>query len=147
MTMVIYDVPKCVLVAGSVLLDTAIARRSFCFVVCSSRHRYVEFWLTRRHRPSGAVRRALEYSGAVPGLRIINNPKCVITRACSYDSPVQRAYAECAKGYGFKIDLYSPRDRLRSASSSRRQVCDPQFLGEVAVSRSRRSQCSSDAAE
>jgi len=41
---------------------------------------------------------------------IIDNPKCAITRACARDPLVQRAYAECAEGYGFKIDPCPPAD-------------------------------------
>lgn len=39
---------------------------------------------------------------------IIDNAKCAITRACAQDPLVQRAYAECAEGYGFKIDPCPP---------------------------------------
>jgi hypothetical protein len=46
----------------------------------------------------------------VPGRIIIDNPKCAITRACITDPAVQRAYAECAEGYGFKISPCPPRD-------------------------------------
>ena len=38
------------------------------------------------------------------GALIIDNAKCAIVKACIYDPVVQRAYAECAEGYGFKID-------------------------------------------
>ena len=48
--------------------------------------------------------------GAVPGRLIIDNAKCAITRACYTDPVVQRAYAECALGYGFKIDPCPPHD-------------------------------------
>jgi hypothetical protein len=41
---------------------------------------------------------------------IIDNPKCAITKACARDPLVQRAYAECAEGYGFKIDPCPPAD-------------------------------------
>ncbi len=44
-----------------------------------------------------------------PGRIIIDNAKCAITRACIYDPQVQRAYAQCAEGYGFKIDACPPR--------------------------------------
>ena len=40
----------------------------------------------------------------------IDNPKCAITRACYHDPEVQRAYAECAEGYGFKIEPCPVRD-------------------------------------
>lgn len=46
----------------------------------------------------------------VPQRIIIDNPKCAITRACARDPIVQRAYAECAVGYGFKIDPCPPAD-------------------------------------
>jgi hypothetical protein len=46
----------------------------------------------------------------VPARVIIDNPKCAITRACRTDPTVQRAYAECAEGYGFKISPCPPRD-------------------------------------
>jgi len=101
--------------AGPLLPDPASAspRRTWCFVMtlCWSRHQYVEFvfdqsvatWL-------GCHRRAFEWFGSVPARLIIDNPKCAITRACVYDPLVQRAYAECAEGYGFKIDPCPPRD-------------------------------------
>ena len=101
--------------AGPVLMDPARgeSRRTWAFVMtlCFSRHQYVEFvfdqsvmtWL-------GCHRRAFEWFGAVPGRLIIDNPKCVITRACARDPVVQRAYAECAEGYGFKIDPCPPAD-------------------------------------
>lgn len=40
----------------------------------------------------------------------IDNAKCAITKACAKDPTVQRAYAECAEGYGFKIDPCPPYD-------------------------------------
>ena len=58
----------------------------------------------------GCHRRAFEWFGGVPGRIIIDNPKCAITRACITDPTVQRAYAECAEGYGFKISPCPPRD-------------------------------------
>ena len=101
--------------AGPFLLDPAREelRRTWCFVMtlCFSRHQYVEFvfdqsvmtWL-------GCHRRAFEWFAAVPARVIIDNPKCAITRACARDPLVQRAYAECAEGYGFKIDPCPPAD-------------------------------------
>lgn len=86
-------------------------RRSWCFVMtlCYSRHQYVEFvfdqtvstWL-------GCHRRAFEWFCGVPRRLIIDNAKCAITRACARDPEVQRAYYECAEGYGFKIDACPP---------------------------------------
>lgn len=101
--------------SGPLLADPATGRprRTWCFVMtlAFSRHQYVEFvfdqtvatWL-------GCHRRAFEWFGAVPARLIIDNPKCAITRACSRDPVVQRAYAECAEGYGFKIDPCPPAD-------------------------------------
>ncbi len=83
----------------------------FVMTLCWSRHQYVEMvrdqtvatWLfCHRH--------AFEWFGAVPARIIIDNPKCAITRACIHEPEVQRAYAECAEGYGFKIDPCPPRD-------------------------------------
>ena len=79
--------------------------------LCWSRHQYAEVvrdqtiatWL-------GCHRRAFAWFGGVPGRIIIDNPKCAITRACVTDPTVQRAYAECAEGYGFKISPCPPRD-------------------------------------
>jgi len=101
--------------AGPYLFDPAhqALRRTWAFVMtlCFSRHQYVEFvfdqtvltWL-------GLHRRAFEWFAHVPTRLIIDNPKCAITRACVRDPVVQRAYAECAEGYGFKIDPCPPAD-------------------------------------
>lgn len=101
--------------AGPFLFDPqhGVRRRTWCFVMtlCFSRHQYVEFvfdqsvmtWL-------GCHRRAFEWFARVPDRLIIDNPKCAITRACARDPLVQRAYAECAEGYGFKIDPCPPAD-------------------------------------
>jgi hypothetical protein len=58
----------------------------------------------------GCHRRALEWFGRVPSRLIIDNAKCAITRACIHDPIVQRSYAECAEGYGFRIDACPPAD-------------------------------------
>lgn len=101
--------------AGPRLADPATGRRrrAWCFVMtlAFSRHQYLEFvfdqsvatWL-------GCHRRAFEWFGGVPERVIIDNPKCAITRACARDPVVQRAYAECAEGYGFRIDPCPPAD-------------------------------------
>lgn len=101
--------------AGPILVDPARgeARRTWCFVMtlCFSRHQYVEFvWDQTVATWLGCHRRAFEWFGAVPSRLIIDNPKCAITKACSRDPLVQRAYAECAEGYGFKIDPCPPAD-------------------------------------
>ena len=101
--------------AGPMLYDPAReeVRRTWCFVMtlCFSRHQYVEFvWDQTVATWLGCHRRALEWFGAVPERLIIDNPKCAITKACARDPLVQRAYAECAEGYGFKIDPCPPAD-------------------------------------
>ena len=83
----------------------------FVMTLCHSRHQYVEFvrdqtvatWLA-------CHRHAFEWFHGVPGRLIIDNPKCAIVRACVHEPEVQRAYAEAAEGYGFKIDPCPPRD-------------------------------------
>ena len=83
----------------------------FVMTLAWSRHQYAEFvrdqtvatWL-------GCHRRAFEAFSGVPSRIIIDNCKCAITKACYYEPEVQRAYAECAEGYGFKIDACPPRD-------------------------------------
>jgi transposase len=100
---------------GPMLLDPARGevRRTWAFVMtlCFSRHQYVEFvWDQTVATWLGCHRRAFEWFGAVPARLIIDNPKCAITKACSRDPLVQRAYAECAEGYGFKIDPCPPAD-------------------------------------
>ena len=83
----------------------------FVMTLAYSRHQYAEFvrdqtvatWLA-------CHRRAFEWFGGVPARIIIDNAKCAITRACAYDPQVQRAYAEAAEGYGFKIDPCPPHD-------------------------------------
>jgi transposase len=92
---------------------TGETRKTWFFVMtlCWSRHQYAEFV----HDQSSATwlachRRAFEWFGGVPGRIIIDNTKCAITKACIHDPEVQRAYAECAEGYGFRIDPCPPHD-------------------------------------
>jgi len=101
--------------AGPLLTDVFTGEVSktwfFVMTLCFSRHQYVEMvrdqtvatWLA-------CHRHAFEWFGGAPGRVIIDNPKCAITRACVYEPEVQRAYAECAEGYGFRIDPCPPRD-------------------------------------
>lgn len=88
-------------------------RRTWAFVMtlCHSRHQYVEFvWDQTVSTWLGCHRRAFEWFVGVPARIIIDNAKCAITRACAKDPSVQRAYAECAEGYGFRIDACPPHD-------------------------------------
>lgn len=101
--------------AGPLITDvyTGEVFKTWFFVqtLCWSRHQYAEFvrdqsvatWL-------GCHRRAFEWFGGTVSRVIIDNAKCAITKACVYEPTVQRAYAECAEGYGFKIDPCPPRD-------------------------------------
>ena len=87
--------------------------------LCFSRHQYVEFvWDQTVATWLGCHRRAFEWFAAVPARVIIDNPKCAITKACVRDPLVQRAYAECAEGYGFKIDPCPPADPAKKALTS-----------------------------
>ena len=94
--------------AGPMLLHPDGQRRrtwAFVMTLCHSRHQYVEFvWDQSVATWLGCHRRAFEWFNAVPVRVIIDNPKCAIVKACRHDPLVQRAYAECAEGYGFKID-------------------------------------------
>lgn len=98
--------------AGPMLADAdGVLRRTWAFVMtlAFSRHQYVEFvWDQTVQTWLGCHRRAFEWFGAVPARLIIDNAKCAITRACRNDPLVQRAYAECAEGYGFRIDACPP---------------------------------------
>lgn len=97
-------------------------RRTWAFVMtlASSRHQYVEFvWDQTAATWLGCHRRAFEWFAGVPRRVIIDNAKCAITRACAQDPVVQRAYAECAEGYGFKIDPCPPPTIRRRRASSR----------------------------
>ena len=100
--------------AGPMLPDAdGVIRRTWAFVMtlCFSRHQYVEFvWDQTVATWLGCHRRAFEWFGAVPGRLIIDNAKCAITKACRTEPLVQRAYAECAEGYAFRIDACPPRE-------------------------------------
>lgn len=101
--------------AGPKLYDPTLqkVRRTWAFVMtlCFSRHQYVEFvWDQSVATWLGCHRRAFEWFDAVPQRIIIDNPKCAIIKACITDPLVQRAYAECAEGYAYKIDPCPPAD-------------------------------------
>jgi transposase len=99
--------------AGPRILDTATGelRKTWVFVMtlCFSRHQYAEvIWDQSVATWLACHRRAFEWFNAVPARLIIDNAKCAITRACRRDPEVQRAYAEYAEGYGFRIDACPP---------------------------------------
>lgn len=101
--------------AGPVITDVATGEvhKTWFFVMTLawSRHQYAEFvrdqtvatWLS-------CHRRAFAWFGGCVSRIIIDNAKCAITKACIHDPQVQRAYAECAEGYAFKIDACPPED-------------------------------------
>ncbi|MGH8541733.1 MAG: IS21 family transposase [Stenotrophobium sp.] len=83
----------------------------FVMTLCWSRHQYAELIRDQSSATWLAChRRAFEWFNGVPTKVTIDNAKCAITRACARDPEVQRSYAECAEGYGFKIDACPPRD-------------------------------------
>ncbi len=100
--------------AGPMMVDPEGAtRRTWAFVMtlAFSRHQYVEFvWDQTVATWLGCHRRAFEWFGAVPRRLVIDNAKCAIVKACRTEPTVQRAYAECAQGYGFRIDACPPRE-------------------------------------
>jgi Integrase core domain len=103
-----------------------VERRTWAFVMtlCHSRHQYVEFvWDQTVATWLGCHRRAFEWFDAVPERLIIDNAKCAIIKACRHDPLVQRAYAECAEGYSFKIDACPPHDPQKKAWASHCTSC------------------------
>ena len=101
--------------SGPVLVDTRTGEEIktwfFLMTLCWSRHQYAELVLNQKVETWLACHRhAFEWFGGVVTRVTIDNAKCAITRACIRDPEVQRAYAECAEGYGFKIDACPPRD-------------------------------------
>ena len=101
--------------AGPVVVDTRTGEAQktwfFLMTLCWSRHQYAEIVLNQNVDTWLACHRhAFEWFNGVVGTVTIDNPKCAITRACSRDPQVQRAYGEYAEGYGFKIDACPPRE-------------------------------------
>ncbi|WP_238456031.1 IS21 family transposase [Azohydromonas lata] len=105
--------------AGPKLLhpdDTVRRTWAFVMTLCFSRHQYVEFvWDQTVATWLGCHRRAFEWFTAVPRRLVIDNAKCAISKACIHDPVVQRAYAECAEGWGFRIDPCPPGDPPKKA--------------------------------
>ena len=93
--------------------DTGEIRKTWIFVMTLawSRHMYAEFiWDQSVATWLACHRRAFEWFGGITTRVIIDNPKCAITKACYHDPEVQRAYADCAEGYGFLIAPCPVRD-------------------------------------
>ena len=82
----------------------------FAMVLSWSRHMYVEFVFDQKVETwLECHRRAFEFFGGVPARLKIDNLKAGIIKACFDDPQVQRAYAECAVHYDFRIDPCRPR--------------------------------------
>lgn len=101
--------------AGPQIVDTHTGelRKTWIFVMTLawSRHMYAEIiWDQSAATWLACHRRAFEWFNGVPKRVIIDNPKCAITKACYHDPQVQRAYGECAEGYGFLIAPCPVRD-------------------------------------
>ena len=107
-----------------------------------SRHAYAEVVTDQKVATwLGCHRRAFEWFNGVPRRLTIDNPKCAITRACYHDPQVQCAYAECAEGYGFKIEPCPPRDPKKKDGWSRGEVPQALVRSAARVPRPRRCQC------
>ncbi|MBN6742505.1 IS21 family transposase [Acidithiobacillus sp. MC6.1] len=101
--------------AGPDMVDpvTGEIRKTWFFVMtlCWSRHQYAEIvWDQKVMTWLACHRHAFQWFGGIPDRVIIDNAKCAITKACINDPTVQRAYAECAEGYAFRIDPCPPYD-------------------------------------
>jgi hypothetical protein len=106
--------------SGPVIIDTRTGEEIktwfFLMTLCWSRHQYAEIILNQKVDTWLACHRhAFEWFNGVVKKVTIDNAKCAITRACYRDPQVQRAYRECAEGYGFKIDACPPRDSQKKA--------------------------------
>lgn len=100
---------------GPMFVDTRTGKQIkswfFLMTLAYSRHQYAEVVLNQKSATwLECHRHAFEFFGGVVSRVIIDNAKCAITKACYHDPVVQRAYAEYAEGYGFKIDALPPRE-------------------------------------
>ena len=94
-----------------VFTEQTIATWIFVMVLAWSRHQYAEIVPDQKVETWPCCHRsAFEFFGGVPARVVIDNPKNAITRACYHDPEVQRAYGECAEGYGFTISPCPVRD-------------------------------------
>lgn len=83
----------------------------FVMTLCWSRHQYAEVvWDQKVPTWLGCHQRAFRFFGGVARQVIIDNPKCAITKACTRDPEVQRAYAELAEAYDFQLAPCPPGD-------------------------------------
>lgn len=83
----------------------------FVMTLSWSRHQYAEVVFDQTVETLLAChRRAFEWFGGRPNKIIVDNAKCAIVRACTYDPEAQRSYASLNEGYGVKIDAGPPHD-------------------------------------
>ena len=99
---------------GPVLIDSRtdkpVKTWFFLITLAFSRHPYAELVLNQKVDTWLLCHRhAFEFFHGIPQRLIIDNARCAITKACYHDPVVQRAYAQYAEGYGFRIEALPPR--------------------------------------
>jgi len=112
--------------------ETGILRRAHAFIMtlsCSRIH-YVEFVFDQSQRTWVKCHiHAFEFFGGVPERIVLDNLKSGILKPHTYDPVFNRAYAECAKHYGFIIDPAKIRKARHKGKVERKvPVVRQQFL-------------------
>jgi transposase len=109
-----------------------IPRKAYIFVMVLSysRHFYVEFVFDQGQRTWVQCHiHAFEFFGGVPERVVLDNLKSGVLKPHTYDPVFNRAYAECAKHYGFIIDPAKVRKGEHKGKVERRiPVVRQQFL-------------------
>jgi transposase len=83
---------------------------AFVMTLSWSRHQYLEFVTDQKVETWLALHvRAFAFFGGVPQRIVCDNLKAAIVRAAFDDPTANRAYAECAEHYGFRIAPCRPR--------------------------------------
>lgn len=112
--------------------ETGRMRRAHAFVMTLSYSRlpYVEFVFDQGQATWVQCHiHAYEFFGGVPERIILDNLKSGILRPNTYDPVFNRAYAECAKHYGFLIDPAKIREAAHKGKVERKvPVVRQQFL-------------------
>lgn len=112
--------------------ETGRMRRAHAFVMTLSYSRlpYVEFVFDQGQATWVQCHiHAFEFFGGVPQRIILDNLKSGILRPNTYDPVFNRAYAECAKHYGFLIDPAKIREAAHKGKVERKvPVVRQQFL-------------------
>ena len=107
-------------------------RRAYAFIMtlsCSRIH-YVEFVFDQSQRTWVKYHiNAFEFFGGVPERIVLDNLKSGVLKPHTYDPVFNRAYAECAKHYGFIIDPAKIRKANHKGKVERKvSVVRQQFL-------------------